>query len=174
MPGGEITTQILALRPGRREMGVAMLEGDELVFWGVTGFRKHQAHTLGPAIARRVWHLLEVYEPEVLAMEAPTALRLRMSPLLGVVVRQLEKFAQDAGIRFLAVRPTVVRQRLCGSPQATHVQLTAQLVARYPHLGRYQQNASRLQVEYWKPMFTAVGVGVVGAIPLHYGPQDQG
>ena len=85
------------------------------------------------------------------------------------------KVAQEAGVRFLAVvRPTIVRQRLCGSHQATHAQLTAQLVARYPHLGRYQQNASRLQVEYWKPMFTAVAVGMVGGITLHYGPHVQG
>ena len=179
----ETTINILALRPGRREMGVAVLEvrsagqgrmpsaGEELVFWGVTGFRGLVGKALLEAVERRVMELIQQYEPAVVAIEEPSGVRLRMSPMLGEIVRVIRAVAVDAGVRFVAVSPAEVRKRVCGSERATHAEVVGKIVERYPGLGRYRRRsgpkaqqagyrASRQQEDYWRPMFSAVGVGV--------------
>ena len=137
---------------------MAVLEGDELVNWGVTGFRKQDARTIQQAVQRRVQRLIDTYKPDVLAIEEPSAVRLRMSPLLGVIIRQIRAVAVDTGVRFVAVAQAEVRERLCGSARATHAQMAERIVEIYPHLGRYCRGASQWQEDYWRPMFSAVGV----------------
>jgi len=141
-------------------MGVAVLEGDELLFWGVTGFRERGAKTILRAVEKRVQGLVQIYQPEVLAIEKPSKVRLKASPLLGVITERVRKVAEEAGLRFLAYDALLVRKRLCGSTKATRSQMAARIVELYPHLARYQQCSSQWQEAYWMPMFAAVGVGM--------------
>ena len=97
----------------------------------------------------------------VVAIEEPTEVRLKASPALFGIVARIRAVAEGAGLRFVAVCPAVVRERLCGSARATRREMTEKLVERFPCLGRYQRCSSRLQEEYWMPMFSAVEVGVV-------------
>lgn len=160
MQGGKTIQTILALRPGRREMGVAVFERNELVFWGVSGFRERDQEALLDAVERRVVSLVQRYQPEVVAIEEPSKVRLRMSPMLGMIIGRVSTIAAEAGLRFLTLDALVVREKLCSSTKATRVQMAERIVERYPHLERYCRCSSRLQEDYWRPMFSAVGVGV--------------
>lgn len=155
------TTRVLAIRPGKKEMGVAVLRGGELAYWGVSGFRMTTKDDLVAAVATRVRNLVSVHRPSVLAIEAPLALRLASSPLLGAVVAQLEELAREAGLGFKAVKPTQLRECLCGSARATHAELTEHVVREYPHLGRYRNCGNAWKEAYWRPMFSAVAVALV-------------
>ena len=161
MQGGKTIQTILALRPGRREMGVAVFEGNESVFWGVSGFRERDQEALLDAVERRVKTLVQQYQPEVLAIEQPSKVRLRMSPMLEMITGRVSTVAAEAGLRFLALDALVVREKLCGSSKATRAQMAERIVEQYPHLGRYVQGVSYSQRDYWRPMFSAVGVGIV-------------
>ena len=155
------TTQVLALRPGRREIGVAVLEADELLFWGVAGFRESDAQALLKTVEKRIQDLVLTYQPEVLAIEQPSKVRLRMSPMLGMITGRVSTIAVEAGLRFLALDALVVREKLCGSSKATRARMAERIVELYPHLGRYCRCSSQLQEDYWRPMFSAVGVATV-------------
>ena len=113
------------------------------------------------AVERRVIRLVERFQPTVVAIEDPSKVRLRMSPALSGIVARIRAVAEGAGLRFVAVRPEAVRKRVCGSEKATHAQMSGRIVERYPHLERYCRGASQMQKDYWRPMFSAVGVGVV-------------
>ena len=71
---------ILAIRPGRREMGMAVLDGEELRYWGVTRFRQKELDDLLAALERRLSRLILLYGPTVLAIEKPMPVRLQTSP----------------------------------------------------------------------------------------------
>ena len=142
-------------------MGVAVLEADELLFWGVAGFRESDAQALLKTVEKRVRDLVQTYQPEVLAIEQPSKVRLRMSPMLGMITGRVSTVAVEAGLRLLALDARIVREKLCGSVKATRSQMTERIVEQYPHLARYRDYSSQWQEDYWMPMFAAVGVGVV-------------
>lgn len=162
MAENKTTTQILALRPGKREMGIAVLDGKDLVFWGVAGFRGLAGPAFLDAVERRLLALVQTYEPQVLAMEKPTPARLAASPMLGAIMSRISAVAVGEGLQVRVCSPDKVRERLCGSEQATHHQMVERIVALYPHLGRYRRPRQQWQEDYWRPMFAAVAVGMVG------------
>ncbi len=90
-----IKTTLLALRPGGREIGVAVLEGQDLLFWGVAGFREYQGEDLLKAVEGRLLALIQTYQPQVLAMEKPAPVRLAASPALGAILGRI----RDVGYR---------------------------------------------------------------------------
>ena len=141
-------------------MGIAVLEGDELIFWGIAGFRAHAGQKLLTAVERRLRGLVQTYQPMVLAIEEPTAVRLKMSSALAGIVMRIQSVATNAGLRFVTASPEGVRERMCGSERATHAQMAERMVKRFPHLERYGRCSSQRQEDYWRPMFSAVGVGV--------------
>lgn len=139
-------------------MGVAVLEGVELLFWGVTGFRGLAGPALLDVLERRLLDLIQTYEPQVLAMEKPTPVRLVASPMLGAITSRISAVAVREGLRVQVCSPDKVRERLCGSEQATYSQIVERIVALYPHLERYRRPRQKWQEDYWRPMFAAVGV----------------
>lgn len=162
MQENKITTPILAIHPGRRKMGVAVLEGDELLFWGVTGFREKEVRELLDGIKKRVQSLIQIYQPGMLAVERPHATRLKASPALEMIVERISAVAVDSSLYFCLYDALTIRRFLCGQERATRRQMIERIVTRYPHLARYAApGVSRWQESYWQAMFAAVGVGMV-------------
>ncbi len=166
----ETNNPILALRPGRREMGVAVLEGAELAFWGIAGFRAYGRGQLLTAVETRLQDLVQTYQPIVLAIEQPTRSRLLASPMLAAVIDQIGTAAVDMDLQLLTYCPGTVRKRLCGSRWVTRQVLAGRIVELYPHLARYQDSSSLWQETYWMPMFAAVAVALVCAQDLSSSP----
>lgn len=160
MPENKITTQILALRPGKREMGIAALEGQDLVFWGVAGFRGHRQNLL-EVVERRVQCLVRMYQPEVIAIEQPSQVRLAASWSLPGITSCISEVAERDGLRFMAYDRWVIREKLFGVAWVNRCELADRMAKLYPHLARYRNCSSRWQESYWLAMFMAVAVGVV-------------
>lgn len=150
---------ILALRSGKREMGIAVLEGKDLVFWGVAGFRGHRQKLL-ETVERRVQGLVRTYQPEVIAIEQPSQLRLAASWSLPSITNCLSVVAEKNGLAFRVYDRWVIREKLFGLAWVNRRELADRLVELYPHLGRYRKCSSRWQESYWLAMFMAVAVGV--------------
>ena len=144
-------------------MGVAVLEGDDLVFWGVSGFRNVSGNGLLGTLERRLLSLIDIYQPNVLAVEQPTQARLRASPMLEAVAARVSSVALAACLDYRTCAPRNVRLRLCGSRKTSRRAMAAHVVSLYPHLARYFHCGSAWQQSYWMPMFTAVAVGLVCA-----------
>ena len=141
-------------------MGIAVLRGGELRFWGVTGFRQRNLDDLLQALERRLTRLITIYRPAVLAVENPTLKRLKSSPWLEAVMARISVVAVGSGLRISLCDPVGVRERLCGSAQATRREMAERIIRLYPHLARYHACSSQWQEFYWMPMFAAVAVGL--------------
>ena len=160
------TKLILALRPGRREMGIAVLEGEELIDWGITGFRKSDPDAILSQVKSRLTAIIQLYQIQTIAMEQPGKFRCKNSPMLSSITAQIRRLAQASDAALRAYDPIAARKQLCGSGRATHTRLAEYLVSLYPHLERYQKTSSEWKTAYWQPMFTAIGVGLVCARDL--------
>lgn len=144
-------------------MGVAMLEGSELVHWGVCGFRQTEERALFAAVRSRVRDLLALYQPAVVVMETPSEARIAASPMLAGVVASLRCAAAEAGLSVKRLSPEGVAMRLCGSGRATHAEVVEQVVRQFEHLERFQAKRGSWKEAYWQAMFAAVALALACA-----------
>ena len=140
---------------------MAVLDGEELRYWGVTRFRQKEMDDLLAALERRLVRLILLYRPAVLAIENPMPVRLHASPWLEKITARIRATARASSLRVYTCNPIRIRKCLCGSARATRKELAQQIVETYPHLSRYRTHSSRWKEHYWMQMFAAVAVGLV-------------
>ena len=154
----------LALDPGTREMGYAVLESTDLLYFGVHTFPHHCAArrlcTEGQAF---VQGLLDAYAPQLLVIEKTWYVKSTRSTRLHVFVEAMEDFAQHEGLLVRTYTPRMVKKMICGRGDATKRALAETLIRqRYDFLATYLQRDLRTRDKYWQSMFDAVALGLTG------------
>src|SRR5438093_9743249 len=90
---------VLAIDPGTRQIGIAVLDGRELVYHGVKTLRSHGSPQERLQEARRVvLRLIRDFRPQVLAVEHAFYSRSRNAALLNVLVEEIRTLARQKGI----------------------------------------------------------------------------
>jgi len=165
-------TCILAIRPGVREMGIAVLDRGEFLDYTVKSFRKSKVLKTMP-IKKRLEQTLSVlprfvhrYEPKIMAVEAPSIQRQKLSAYLRAVLPHLQKFAQAQGLEYYECSPHEIRKSMCGQCNATRNELTEKLCEDYKEFRKFAQKRSIWQTDYWNSLFCAAGIALTCAAEL--------
>jgi Holliday junction resolvasome RuvABC endonuclease subunit len=154
--------RILAVDPGTRLMGVAVLEDPRLIYYGVKSFRdKRPADALIRATRESLEELIARYHPDILAYEKTFYVQSKNSALLQVQESEIRRVGKIAGLRIMGYSPTRVRSLLCQDGRATKQIVARVLAERFPELDRYRVSSTPKQEKYWLNMFDAIAVGVV-------------
>jgi Holliday junction resolvasome RuvABC endonuclease subunit len=154
----------LALDPGTREMGYAVLESTDLLYFGVHTF-PHRCPTrrLCAAGQRFVQGLIDAYAPQLFVIEKTWFAKSKRSTRLHVFVAAMEDFAHQQGCMVRAYTPRMVKTMICGHGDTTKRDLAETLIRqRYHFLAKYLQRDLRTQEKYWQHMFNAVALGLTG------------
>jgi Holliday junction resolvasome RuvABC endonuclease subunit len=154
-------TKILAIDPGTKELGVAVLLGDRLEYYGVKTFKRRQpAHAFLAAVMRYVTDLIADHQPAALAVEKTYFIQ-RQAALLNITAKEIKHTAKRSGLAVFEFAPVKVRQHICGTEKSTKRQTAKILASRYPELARYLKQPSKWEALYWAHAFDAVAVGLV-------------
>jgi len=148
---------ILALAPGTRHLGVAVLAGRELIYFGVKSFPgKKFASTFLPQVAAALTAVIRRYRPNVLAIEEAYYAQARSSLLLPSLISSLQILGRKHRLHNERILPTEVKRYFCiGKP--TRRRLAEAMSLRYTFLATFlRQHRTR---PYWQQMFDAVGLG---------------
>lgn len=158
---------ILGIDPGTKEMGLVVLHGSTLKYFGVrtlhNGTRPHDV--IGQA-KRIVLALIAQYQPDIVAIEEPLNLPTKRAHLLNVIADEVRERALELGMELLAVSPMEVRRRLTGNPRATKVDVAVHL-ARHgfdqltPLIPKRPARAAlglRPKDKYWLHVFDALAL----------------
>lgn len=141
-------------------MGVAVLDGEELLYYGVKTTR---ARETVEAVCKNanviVRSLIEDYRPQALALNRPLVIQPGGERLVSVI-RELKRSAEEAGIPVYEYAPKTVRQFICGSKKATRQEAARVISARYPALKQYAEDRGMWEELYYARMFAAVAVGL--------------
>jgi Holliday junction resolvasome RuvABC endonuclease subunit len=154
--------RILAIDPGTRLMGYAVLDGSRLVASGVYRLqrRRRARETLEDA-ERWLAGLISRYRPQVLVIERPFTAFGRRTSLLQVLAQEIEALAASRGLAVRALAPTLVRRVLLGNGHATKDDVMRHLIRRhYPQLAALAASRTARRKRYWQNMFDAIAVGV--------------
>jgi Holliday junction resolvasome RuvABC endonuclease subunit len=158
--------KIIAIDPGTRHMGVAVLEGSDLIFATVKIVKDkpmtvvETLHKTEKIIAR----LLATYRPDILAIEKTFFVQSKRSPLLNGLTQTIKKQARSKKLRIFEYAPTAVRKFICQDGKATKMKAAEIIVNKfYPWLRPYLEKDLRKkwwEEKYWEGMFSAISLGL--------------
>jgi len=157
-----ILLRTLAIDPGTREMGYAVLEGTELLHFGVHTFpHRLSAQRLAQEGQRFVTALIETFAPHPFVIEETQYPRSKRSPRLHGFVRGLQHLAKRRRLMVLVYSPTMVKYTMVGDEAAPRRHVAETLVRQgYPYLAKYLATDQRTQEHYWENMFDAITLGL--------------
>ena len=160
------STKILAIDPGTREIGVAVLEGESLVYYGVKSIRQRRSPG---EILRRLQglttNLIARYHPDCLAIEKMFLIQ-KSASLLIVAAEEIKTTARQHGLRIYEYAPTAVRKMICKSGRATKAETARVIASRFSELRVYLEQRTKWETLYYANMFDAVAVGVAAFMEL--------
>ena len=154
------SSTILAIDPGTRELGFAVLAGEELLYYGVKTVtnRKSPSQVL-EIVSGFIKKLIESYNPSILAIEKMFVTQ-KNSALLAVVAEQVKALAREYGLLIFEYAPSSLRKRLCQTGRATKREAARILSLRYSELARYYNRTRMWEQDYYANLFDAIAVGV--------------
>src|SRR5713226_4580632 len=157
--------RVLAIDPGTRAMGVALLESGELIYHGVKTIRSgrspHEKLKEGRKIVLR---LIKDFKPNVMVVEKTFFANNRNSALLNVFADEILIVGKRKRLKVLAFAPSAVKKAVCGNGWAKKDEVARAVVAKFPELKVYLGQDREWKARYHANMFDAVAVGLmVGA-----------
>ena len=155
-------TKILAIDPGTREMGVAFLEGEKLIYHGVKTIKKRKSpHETLKAGRKIILRLINDLKPDVLVVEKTFFANNRNSALLNVFSDEIGAIGKRKGLKVIYYAPNTVKKHICGDGRASKEEVAKVIVSKYPELKVYINQDRKWKDRYHQNMFDAVGLGVV-------------
>jgi len=148
----------IALKTGGREIGYAVLEGSQLLLFGVRRLKGRGAREMGVHLRRFVEQLAIGFRATVLVGERRLGRDRRRRP--SSFERELRDSARSLKARVRLLPVALVKQTLTGDPNASTRQVAETIVESYPYLSRYLRIDVRTRKWYWYKMFEAVSLGI--------------
>jgi Holliday junction resolvasome RuvABC endonuclease subunit len=151
---------ILAIDPGLRDLGYAVLSGHRLVARDVIALRGlPKARRLGEA-KTRIAALTRTHRPGAIVVERTYRHPLRWLNDLHQVTRAARRLAARRGIAFATYAPQTVRHSVAGHGWAKKSEAAVAMANRFPQLRVYLTQDRRWKEKFWLNMFDAVALAV--------------
>lgn len=153
--------KILAIDPGTRYMGVALLDGAELVYHGVSVINDKSPNEKLKEGRKIILRMIRDFSPQVLVVEKSFFGNNCHSSLLDVFVDEIKAIGIRKGLRVISYAPNTVRKFICGDGWADKKALSEVVVSRYPGLKVYLTQDKAWKERYHQNMFDAVALGLM-------------
>jgi crossover junction endodeoxyribonuclease RuvC len=151
---------ILALDPGLRELGWAVLKGRRLLGSGAVSLRRHPKDRRLALVRRYARGWLKAYRPSVIVLEKTYR---HPVPWLNDLHR-LTLYARGLARRrrrgFASYSPQRVRQTVLGNGRGTKREVAAVVAAHFPALRVYLTQDRKWKERFWQNMFDAVALAI--------------
>jgi crossover junction endodeoxyribonuclease RuvC len=154
--------RILAIDPGTRHMGVALLENEKLVYHGVEVVKKQKTPHETLQEGRKIFlRLISDLAPDVLVHEKAFFANNRNVSLLNVFVDEMKAIARRKGLEVVGFAPSTVKKVICGNGRASKKEVAQVVVAIYPELKVYLTQDRAWKEKFHHNMFDAVAIGLM-------------
>lgn len=167
---------ILGIDPGTKEMGIAVLRGQQLLAYGVHTLRNgERPYDLVGQARRIVLGYVAEHAPQVVAIEAPLMLPTKRAAILSVIAQELRGRAKELNLEVVELTPREVRERVVGNPKATKIDVAEALVRQgfdelrelIPKRPARAALGLRPKDKYWLHTFDALSLAIAARRPSH-------
>ena len=154
--------KILAIDPGTRELGIAFLENEALVYHGVKVIKNRRSpHDTLKECRQTIVRLIDDFAPHVLAVEKTFFANNKNAALLNVVADEIVVLGKRKHLRVQSLAPNTVKKRICGNGRASKEEVARAIVSRYPELRVYKDQDRKWKLRFHENMFDAVALGLI-------------
>jgi Holliday junction resolvasome RuvABC endonuclease subunit len=153
---------ILALDPGLRDLGYAVLRGRRIVTSGVLGLRRVPKDDRLAIARRSVRGWLRTHHPDIVVVEKTYRHPLPWLNQLHQISRSARNLATRQHAAFTMYSPQSVRATVAGNGKAKKSEVAIAVAHRFPSLRVYLTQDRRWKERYWQNMFDAI------ALALHH------
>ena len=151
---------ILALDPGLRELGYAVLTGRRLATSGVLNLGE-LPRPRRLAVARgHVQRWAHAYRPRAIVVEKTYPHSLPWLDKLHTLTLGVRRIASKRNVAFAAYAPQTVRKGLVGNGWAKKPEVAVAVAHRFPQLRVHLTQDRRWKERYWQNMFDAVALAI--------------
>lgn len=153
--------RILAIDPGTKEVGIAVFENADLVYYAVKTVRdRGTAQSILQQVAKITSDLIVKFGPESLAIEKMFIVQ-KSAALLSVAAEEMKSVARSCRLDVFEYSPKAVRKFICQNGAATKRDVAQVVAARYPELARHLRTRNKWDEKYYANIFDAVAVGLM-------------
>jgi Holliday junction resolvasome RuvABC endonuclease subunit len=151
--------KILAINPGSRYVGWAVMHGPDLIDWGVKVIRAKTPRRRLTIFTAILVQTLERFHPDVLAIKQihPS----RSSPCLDNVTKAVTTLARRQKLKVYEYSIGQLKRALCSEGKANKRQLAEHMATMYPALAHDLRSEKANKNPYYIKAFEAVALGVV-------------
>ncbi len=160
MPQRDLT--ILAIDPGLRDLGFAVITGRRLVAGGVVPLRLLPKGRRLEEARERIAALVATHRPRAIVVEKTYRHPVPWLNDLHRITLSAKRLAARQRITFATYAPQVVRQDVAGNGKAKKPEVAIAIAQRFPQLRVYLTQDRRWKERFWQNMFDAV------ALALHH------
>lgn len=155
------TNVILAIAPGKRELGVAVFSGFDLIYVSVKTIRHRKSkEILLEEITDILQKLFQSFSINIVVIKAASQYQ-KLSPDLERIVERIKSESRQRGLQVLEIMLEQIKSVLCKSGKPTQKYAFKTLLASYPELKRYWNCPNKWQNDYYAFLLSAVAVGTV-------------
>ncbi len=153
--------RILAIDPGAKYMGVALIDKGVLVYCGVREIKDRRSPGDNLRACRKViLRMIKDYRPEALAIEKTFFAKSRSSALLNVLFDEISSIGKRRGLEVIGLAPNTVKKAVCGNGHASKAEVAKVMVSEFPELKVYLSQDRKWKEAYHHNMFDAIAVGM--------------
>jgi len=157
-------TKILAIDPGTREMGVAFLDGEKLIYHGVKAIPEDKSPNERLKEGREIIiRLINDFKPDILVVEKSFFANNRTASLLHAFINEIRAIGNKKGLKVVSYATSTVRKSVCGNGRASKKELSKVIVSRYPNLKVYLSQDRAWKELYHQNMFDAIALGLMAS-----------
>jgi RNase H-fold protein (predicted Holliday junction resolvase) len=154
--------RILAVDPGMQYLGVAVFEGEILLWYGVKTFAEQDSFTdVRIAVQQYLTTIHRKYAPTTLVVEEPFYAQSLLSDNLKKLTGAIKTWGKWRKLVVRSFSPPAVKAFFCRD-RRTKESLAEALIGVYPFLKRYLTNLPWRR-RYWFHVFDAIGLGLMYA-----------
>lgn len=151
---------ILALDPGLRELGYAVLAGRRLTASGVLNLRDVPRSRRLAVARQHVQRWANAHRPTAIVVEKTHAHPLPWLDDLHTLARAVRRIALRRSVMFAGYAPQTVRKSLVGNGWAKKPEVAVAVAHRFPQLRVHLTQDRRWKERYWYNLFDAVALAI--------------
>lgn len=161
MPMNSSQNVILAIAPGKRELGIAVFVGADLIYTSVKTIKHRKSmKSLLKEITIILENLFENFAIKIVAVKAISQYQ-KLSSDLEKIVERIKFESTEKNLQVAEITLEGIKSVLCRNEKSTEKKAFETLLVIYPELRKYWNRPNKWQNDYYAFLFSAVAVGAV-------------
>jgi Holliday junction resolvasome RuvABC endonuclease subunit len=157
--GKRSNKRILAIDPGTKNIGFALLDNGELIHFGVKSVPQMMPSCEILKRGKRIIvRLIDDFRPNFLAVEKTYFANNKDTVLLNTFTKVIQKIGKRKGLMVSCIAINTVRKVICGNGAASKDDVARVIVSKYVELKPYLTSNRKWKERYFQNMFDAIAI----------------